>query len=285
MTRRHFIRSSLLSSLALLVGERAYAGFCPCVVNRKTIFLRGLPNAFEKIRVALLSDFHHGALVSAGMIREAVSLANSLQPDLIVLPGDFIHRGKEWVPGCFGELSALKAPLGVFGVLGNHDHYRGSAGAVRQGLQRSGITDLSNCGIDLIRYGQTLRVCGVGDLWHEKQNLRSALGSAGRPDSALLLSHNPDYAEHIRDDRVGLVLSGHTHGGQCVLPFFGAPILPSRYGQKYASGLCRAPVAKVFVTTGVGHSFPPLRINCPAEVALLTLTNSGPSGERSGKRS
>lgn len=67
---------------------------------------------------------------------------------------------------------------------------------------------------------------------------------------------------------------GHTHGGQCVLPFVGAPIRPSHYGQKYASGLCRGPVAKVFVTTGVGHSFPPIRINCPAEVALLTLSSN-----------
>ena len=276
MTRRQFVKSSLLASLGLLTGGTMIAGLHPCVVNRQKIFMRGLPPAFDGIRVALLSDFHHGELVSAEMIRDAVRLTNSLLPDLIALPGDFIHRGKEWAADCFRELSALRAPLGVFGVLGNHDHYRGAASSVRMGMERAGITDLTNCGINLSRMGQTLRVCGVGDLWKERQKLGSALGATGRPDSVLLLSHNPDYAEHLLDERVGLMLSGHTHGGQCVLPFFGAPILPSRYGQKYASGLCRGPVAKVFVTTGVGHSFPPIRINCPAEVALLTLTSAGP---------
>lgn len=95
---------------------------------------------------------------------------------------------------------------------------------------------------------------------------------ATRARSALLLSHNPDYVESIRGERVGLVLSGHTHGGQCVFPLVGAPVVPSHYGQKYLSGLCHGPAASVFVTTGVGHSFPPVRVNCPAEVALLTLT-------------
>lgn len=273
MTRRQFVKSSLLASLALLSGERVIAGLRPCIVNRQTIFLHGLPAEFDGIRMALLSDFHYGPLVSTGMIRDAVRLTKSLQPDLIVLPGDFIHRGKEWAAGCFRELSALKAPLGVFGVLGNHDHYLGAASTVRRAMKCAGIHDLTNCGINLSRRGETLRLCGVGDLWKEKQNLRSALGSADHPDSVILLSHNPDYAEHLRDDRVGLVLSGHTHGGQCVFPFIGAPILPSSYGQKYASGLCRGPIAKVFVTTGVGHSAPPIRINCPAEVALLTLSN------------
>lgn len=272
MTRRKFVKSSLLASLAILAGERAAASFQPCIINRQKIFLQGLDPAFDGIRVAVLSDFHHGPFVSLDRIRDAVRQANSLHPDLIALPGDFIHRGKEWAPACFRELAALRAPLGVFGVLGNHDHYRGAAGAVHEAMRRAGIVDLTNCGADLSSRGGVLRICGVGDLWKDRQDLRSAVGTANRPDSVLLLSHNPDYAEHVRDDRIGLMLCGHTHGGQCVLPFVGAPILPSHYGQKYASGLCRGPVAKVFVTTGVGHGFPPVRINCPAEVALLTLS-------------
>lgn len=272
MTRRRFVHSFFLASLAFLAGERVLAGLQPCVVNRRRICLSGLPPAFDGIRVALLSDFHHGPLVSAKMIRAAVCLTNSLKPDLVALTGDFVHRGREWAEGCFRELADLKAPLGVFGVLGNHDHYRGAEGTVRLAMRRAGIEDLTNRGVCLSRGGSALHLGGVGDLWHERQNLRAAIGRADRAESVLLLSHNPDYAEHIRDDRVGLVLSGHTHGGQCVLPLIGAPVLPSRYGQKYASGLCRGPVAKIFVTTGVGHSFPPVRVNCPAEVALLTLS-------------
>lgn len=272
MRRRAFLRTLLLGALPFVAGAEALAALQPLVVNRRRVLMTGLPPEFDGLRIALLSDFHHGPHVSRARIRGSVRLANSLQPDVVALTGDFIHRGREWIDGCFRELARLEAPLGVFGVLGNHDHYAKAAESVRLAMQRAGIHELTNRGVHLRRHGRSLRLGGVGDLWTEKQDLRAALGPAGRADSAILLSHNPDYAERIRDDRVGLVLSGHTHGGQCVLPFLGAPVLPSRYGQKYASGLCRAPVAKVFVTTGVGHSAPPLRINCPAEVALLALT-------------
>lgn len=273
MTRRHFIKSAMIAALGIFAGPRVFAGFQSCIVKRRTVFLRGLAPEFEGLRVALLSDFHHGPLVSAQRIRDSVDLANSLNPDLIALTGDYIHRGSEWVGTCFRELANLRAPFGVFGVLGNHDHYRGAAAAVRAAMGPAGITDLTNRGIRLRRGDGELHICGVGDLWHERQDLTTALTGATRKESALLLSHNPDYLERIRDSRIGLVLSGHTHGGQCVLPIIGAPILPSRFGQKYASGLCQGPTARVFVTTGVGHSFPPIRMNCPAEVALLTLTS------------
>ncbi len=259
-----------MSAAAGLSIDRVMAGARVCI-NPVRIPISGLAPAFDGLRVALLSDFHHGPLVSAEFIRAAVQLANKLKPDVIALTGDFIHRGAEWAEGCFRELSGLKAPMGVFGVLGNHDHYVHASSAVRLAMGKAGIRDLTNRGVNLTRDAQTLRICGVGDLWRENQDLREALGATRKPDSAILLSHNPDYAESVTDDRVGLILSGHTHGGQCVLPWIGAPVLPSRFGQKYASGLCRAPVAKVFVTTGVGHSFPPVRYNCPAEIALLTL--------------
>ena len=93
----------------------------------------------------------------------------------------------------------------------------------------------------------------------------------GTDEACLLLTHNPDYVELIRDRRVDLVLSGHTHGGQVWLPLVGAPVLPSRYGQKYRAGLVQGPVARVFVTTGVGTIGPPVRFRCPPEVALITL--------------
>lgn len=280
MRRRAFLRTLLLGALPLVAGAEALAALQPLVVNRRRVFLSGLPAGFDGLRIAHLSDFHHGPHVSRARIRGAVRLANSLEPDLVALTGDFIHRGKDWVEGCFRELAHLEAPLGVFAVLGNHDHYAKSADHVRSAMRRAGIHELTNCGVNLRRRGGELRLGGVGDLWMDKQDLRAALGRSGRADSAVLLSHNPDYAERIRDDRVGLVLSGHTHGGQCVFPLVGAPILPSRYGQKYASGLCRAPVAKVFVTTGIGHSSPPVRINCPAEVALLELVS--PVGRNPG---
>ncbi|MEI6494164.1 MAG: metallophosphoesterase, partial [Verrucomicrobiota bacterium] len=207
MTRRHFIRTAALASLSALAGPKILARFQPCTVNRKTICVRGLPPAFDGIRVALLSDFHHGKLVPSEMIRDSVSLANSLAPDLVALGGDYVHRGREWAEGCFRELEGLRAPLGVFGVLGNHDHYSGAAVAVREAMGRAGIVDLTNRGIDIRRGEESVRIGGVGDLWHERQKLSAALAGVKRASSAVLLSHNPDYVERIRDERVGLVLS------------------------------------------------------------------------------
>jgi len=273
MTRRNFLHLSLKA--AFVTGASGslltLAASLGCTVNRRDVTLAGLAPAFDGFRVALLSDFHHSPWVSANYIRDVVHLANSLNPDLIALTGDYIHRGRQWVPGLARELAVLRANNGVVAVLGNHDHYENAARTVRDGLHQAGIADLTNRGITLQRGGETLHVAGVGDYWREEQKLHFALAGSDRKESVLLLSHNPDYVERIRDDRVGLVLSGHTHGGQCVFPIIGAPILPSKYGQKYASGLCQGPVAKVFVTRGVGTAFPPIRFGCPAEVALLTL--------------
>ena len=118
----------------------------------------------------------------------------------------------------------------------------------RAALAEAKLPDLNNTGVWLERSGARLRICGVGDLWTDHQDLDAALGDATERDAVLLLSHNPDFVETIRDPRVGLVLSGHTHGGQIVVPGFGAPIVPSRYGQKYLYGLVQGPCCQVFVT-------------------------------------
>jgi predicted MPP superfamily phosphohydrolase len=243
-----------------------------CLVNRQTIFLAGLSPAFEGFRMALLSDFHFSPWITSEYLRRVVGMTNALQPDLIVLTGDYVnHNGRKWAPGCMRALADLSSPHGVIGVLGNHDHYQGGASPVRDAMKRAGIVDLTNTSITLQRDGEVFHLGGVGDLWKERQKLPEAIGSSRTPRSVVLLSHNPDYAERIHDDRIGVVLSGHTHGGQCVFPLVGALRTASRYGSKYLAGLCQAPSTQVFVTRGVGASFPAIRIGAPAEVVLLTL--------------
>jgi uncharacterized protein len=273
LTRRRFLEISCKGGVATALAGTGFGVadvFLPEIV-RRTIPVSGLAPAFSGLRVAHLSDLHHSRWIPASHLRRVVGITNSLQPDLVALTGDFIHAGREWMPGCAAALAELRAPLGVFAVLGNHDHYRNAAPAVREGLRRAGIHDLTNTRVWLRRGGEEFPVAGTGDYWREKQNLRTALDGVRLPGSALLLQHNPDYVERITDDRVGLVLSGHTHGGQIVLPFVGPPVLPSRYGQKYAAGLCQGPVAQVYVTRGVGSAFPPIRFCCPPEISLLTL--------------
>src|SRR5262249_11672161 len=116
-----------------------------------------------------------------------------------------------------------------------------------------------------------LRVCGVDDLWHGRPDLRPALGDCAPHEAALVLCHNPDFVELIRDRRAALVLSGHTHGGQVCVPLCGAPRGPSRYGSKYLAGLVRTPYTQVYVTRGVGTVGLPVRVAARPEINLLTL--------------
>ena len=241
-----------------------------CRVVEQTIALPNLPGAFRGTRVALVTDVHHGPFVPLVYIRHVVELTNSLKPDLVLLGGDYVHRGPQYIAAGIDALSLLEARLGRFAVLGNHDHWDGAPES-RRALVKAGITLTDNTGFWVEREGSRLRICGVGDLWCDRQFPGPALGDATDTDAVIMLSHNPDFAERIRDPRVGLILSGHTHGGQVVIPGYGAPIVPSQFGQKYLHGLVEGPVCQVFVSRGVGTVTPPVRLFCPPEVAILTL--------------
>jgi predicted MPP superfamily phosphohydrolase len=193
-----------------------------------------------------------------------------------VLAGDYVHRSDAYIAPGIAELGRLTAAMGRFAVRGNHDNhsYHGQRDfrlLSQAALAAARLPDLNNTGVWLERRGARLRIGGVGDLWTDRQDLDAALGDATEDDAVLLLSHNPDFVETLRDPRVGLVLSGHTHGGQVVLPGFGAPIVPSRYGQKYLQGLVQGPCSQVFITRGVGTVTPPVRFLCRPEVVLITL--------------
>jgi hypothetical protein len=158
----------------------------------------------------------------------------------------------------------------MYGVLGNHDHWEG-AEETREAMKANKIVEMTNSGVWIERNGARLRLAGVGDFMEDVQNLDYALADTRATETAILLSHNPDFVESITDRRVGLVLSGHTHGGQIVLPIVGAPKVPSRYGQKYLHGLIKTPYTQVYVTRGLGTVTPPLRFCCRPELTLITI--------------
>ena len=163
--------------------------------------------------------------------------------------------------------------MGVFGVLGNHDYAHGQA-ETRDSMKAAGIHDLTNNGLWLTRGNGRLRLGGVDDLWFGRPDAKPALGDATIYDACLLVSHNPDFAETLTDRRVGLMLSGHTHGGQVSLPGMANPFVPSRYGMKYAKGMVEAPATKVYISRGLGLAAVPMRFNCPPELTLLTLRSA-----------
>ena len=279
MDRRKFLKRAGVAALGSGAAGAMVYPFLEakwCRVVPQTIMLPNLPAAFRGTRIALLADIHHGPFVPLSYIRYVVSMASDLKPDIALLAGDYVHRHHSYIAPGIEELGKLKAKLGRFAVRGNHDNhsyyddhaYQPNSSAA---LADAGLPDLSNSGVWLQRGSARLRICGVGDLWTDRQNLDSALDDATECDAVVLLSHNPDFAETIRDRRVGLVLSGHTHGGQIVVPGMGAPIVPSRYGQKYLYGLVQAPSCQVFITRGVGTVTPPARFLCRPEVVLITL--------------
>lgn len=273
MNRRKWIKRAAIGSV-LAGGVYPFLEAKWLRVTRATVGVPNLPRTFEGTRVAFLSDVHHGPYVPRSYVRHVVATANALDPDLVLLGGDYSHHGTRFVAPAHEELGNLRAPMGRFAVLGNHDHWDGLAESIA-GLRASGISLLRNAGAWVEKGGDRIRIGGVGDLWCDTQDVDGALGDATGRDAAILLSHNPDLAETLRDRRVGLILSGHTHGGQVVLPFFGAPRVPSRYGQKYLNGLVQGPACRVFVSRGAGTITPPVRLFCRPEVVLLTLTGRG----------
>lgn len=278
MNRRRFLDLTGRAALGCLLGLGGYG-----VLDAKwlrvlpvTLPVPNLPAAWAGVTIAFLSDIHYGPFVPLAYVRHAVRLTNSLSPDIVALGGDYPHEGRERIAPCVAELAKLRARIGTFAVLGNHDHYFHGRELAQAALRRAGIPELTNRGIWLERgpARERLWLCGVGDFWEDSQDLPAALGETSLRDAVILLSHNPDYVECIRDPRVGLVLSGHTHGGQVSLPIIGAPLVPSLYGQKYAHGLVEGPATRVFVSRGVGTVTPPVRLGSPPEVVFITLARA-----------
>jgi predicted MPP superfamily phosphohydrolase len=270
--RRRLLKRVGLTALGGLTATGTYPFLEAkwCRVSRQTITVPHLPTSFRGTTLALITDVHHGPFVPLVYLRHIVETTNALKPDLVLLGGDYVSQSWRYVAPGIDALSKLQARLGRFAVLGNHDHWESEVES-DHALRKAGITRTDNTGFWIERGGRRLRICGVGDLWTDRQNSQAAIGDATEHDTVIMLSHNPDFAEVLNDRRVGLMLSGHTHGGQVVVPGYGAPIVPSRYGQKYLQGLVQGPSCQVFVSRGVGTVSPPVRFFCRPEVVLITL--------------
>lgn len=240
-----------------------------------------LPAAFDGTRIVLVTDVHRGPFFSQDRVRSLVEMVTALEPDLVVLGGDYVFLGTKYAASCFAELGKLEAPLGRFAVLGNHDYgdyEKGEEGPalVIQAIRDAGITLLRDQGAWIERDGGRIRIGGVSDYSVDKPDARSVLEGTDRSDFVLLVSHSPDYAEKLPEDTVDLVLSGHTHGGQ--VTFFGlwAPYVPSDYGQKYRTGLVSTSPGEdstvVIVSNGIGTStIPPVRLLARPQIVVITL--------------
>lgn len=245
----------------------------PAVVEAE-ITLRDLPAEFDGTKIVFISDIHLGPWRSGQWLSKIVSKINGLQPDLVLLGGDYVERGTEYMESAFDELSKLKSPLGIYGVMGNHDYLRGVQ-LTPVFMNRAGIEFLDNTGFWIYQQEARIKISGLGDLYFGEQLYEQALGEAVSEDTVILVSHQPDYVESLPDDRVDLMLSGHTHGGQITLFGLWAPIVPSKFGDKYISGFYETPMTKLLVSNGLGTFKYPLRYFARPQINVVILRAGG----------
>jgi predicted MPP superfamily phosphohydrolase len=263
-------RKLLLCLLAIATLLVAYAFLEPYWLTVREVHIvdPDIPASFSGIRIAFLTDIHHGPYFSLARVRRAVERTNQLHPDIILLGGDYVHGDRKYIVPCFAELARLKATLGKFGVLGNHDHWQ-DAVLTSQSMVEAGIEWINNRAQWVTRNGQRIKIGGVGDLWEGSQDIAATIADTREEDFAILVSHHPDYAETMATRSVDLVFSGHTHGGQVTFLGLWAPFVPSMYGQKYRSGMVDTGLTTVIISNGIGTIPPPVRFFARPEIVLV----------------
>lgn len=284
LTRRQLLATSALGAIGLAaIGAGAlYHDTADLKITRLDVPLRRLPSRFDGLRIVQLSDFHYDRYVDVRIITSAVQAANQLQPDLVVLTGDFVTQGPftgQYDPPsardaepCSQILSRLRSRLGIFAVLGNHDYYT-DPNVVAEILRSRGFHVLRNHSFAVEQEGSRLWIAGVNDVVAGADDLELALQKIPASETVVLLAHEPDFADWVPPGRVDLQLSGHSHGGQIVLPVIGPPYLPP-LARKYPWGLRHLGPLTLYTNRGVGTITLPLRFNCPPEITLFTLRSS-----------
>jgi len=269
VTRRAVLKTLLASSVGVVGGTGAYGylyGRHELEVTRTTIAVNGLPAGLSGLRIGLITDIHRSPLVAHQDVAAAVTALMNEHPDLIVLGGDYVTWGDRRFVGPAAEaLSPLSAPHGVFGILGNHDDDHDMPAA----LVRNGVQMLKDARTRVNIKGDVLDIVGIR-FWTKRASDIAPL-MRGSTAHTMLLAHDPRRLAEAASLGIPLVLSGHTHGGQVVLPIVGA-IAAQKFPVVWGMGRREGTV--MFVSRGVGTIYVPVRVNCPPEVAVLTLEAS-----------
>jgi predicted MPP superfamily phosphohydrolase len=267
LTRRTFVRGLAGVGLGVATGAIVHGSLYErhrLELTRASFPISGLPDALRGLRIGLITDIHRSQTVSHEHVVAAVNLLMAERPDLIILGGDYVTWGdRHYVQPAAESLAGLAAPFGVIAILGNHDDDRDMPAA----LIAKGFTVLRDARTRLIVRGEPMDFIGIR-YWTRRVTDIARLARGTVPHT-MLLAHTPKRLIEAQQLAIPAVLSGHTHGGQIVLPGIGA--IAAREFPVIA-GFERRDSTSIFVSRGVGTVYVPVRINCPPEVAVLTLT-------------
>ena len=267
ITRRAALNTLLAGSVGTAIGGGAYGlaySRHQIQVVRASVPVSGLPPGLDGLRIGLITDLHHSEMVPAYDVLRAAALLMAEQPDVIVLGGDYVTWGdRAYVVPCAEALAGLRAPFGVFAALGNHDDDRDMPAA----LIASGFDVLQDARTVVKARSEQFDLVGLRFWTHRPRDLARLLRGAKGP--VMLIAHDPRRLTEAAALDVPLVLSGHTHGGQVVLPGVGA-IAARKF--PVVAGFGHRDNTSIFVSRGVGTVYVPYRFNCPPDVSVLTLS-------------
>ena len=273
VSRRQFLRGALAVPLVGVSAASAYATLIEpynYLVSQTDIYLKNLPVRFENYRITQLTDIHHSRILGIEEVRRVVQLAQQTKPDIFVLTGDYSTSYRRYIEPCAEALGSLSAPDGVWAVLGNHDHYTDPE-LTTWALERQHITVLKNQNTNLKRGPDTLQLSGIDDWTWNATDWTKAFAGLNKAVPTILLSHQPNVLEFEQTQKMSLILSGHTHGGQINLPWLGTPARFVTKDLRFAQGLFRHNDVQLYVSSGTGVIGLPIRFGVRPEIAVLRL--------------
>jgi hypothetical protein len=261
----------MLTFVALDQGLEPYF----LVVHEEAIALPHWPAPLDGFRIVALADLHVGAAGMGGdHLATVVDRTNALNPDLIVLAGDYVPGAKATssdIQSIAKGMGRLRAKHGVFAVLGNHDWWTDGPG-IEGALKAQGIIVLRNESVTITHGEGSFQLGGIDDDLTQHADIPHMMSGIGDRAPIVAVVHEPDVFPSM-PSAVDLTIAGHTHGGQVRIPLLGALVVPSIYGQRYAAGVVNEAGHTMFITTGLGTSIMPVRFRVPPEIAVLTLTH------------
>jgi predicted MPP superfamily phosphohydrolase len=241
-------------------------------ISRHEIIMPHLPGALDGLRVGVMADFHFDPEKDHDLVARAVARVARENLDLVLLPGDFVTGSHKVIPPLLEHLSSLRTRHGVFASVGNHDGWHGSRAEMRRRFEKAGISLLVNRNSLVSIRNETLAIAATDFVWLGKPDPAATLRGIHRDTPVISLVHEPDYFDTMtRHRRIDLQVSGHTHGGQCRIPFVSPTPVKVRFGEKYVRGAFEEGDSRLFVTRGIGTTGLRVRFACPPELAILTL--------------